>query len=100
MKEYRVSISEDALSMLDRHAQFLANVSQSAAKKTVDQILSDIDSLSALPERYPFYDNPFIPGNQYRRMLSGKRYLILYEISEDTVFVDYILDCRQENKDF
>ena len=99
MKEFRIVISEDALSTLDRHADFLANVSGSAARKMVDRLLTDIDSLSKLPERCPFYDNPFIPNNRYRRLLSGKRYLVLYEILENTVFVDYILDGRQENKE-
>ena len=99
MKEFNIVISEDALSALDRHTEFLARASANAAEKMVDRILSDIDSLSKLPERCPFYDNPFIPCNRYRRMLSGKRYLILYEISGDTVFVDHILDGRQENKE-
>ena len=100
LKEYSVSISEDAIAMLDRHARFLANVSQAAARKTVDEILNAIESLSALPERFPFYENPFIPDNTYRRMLSAKRYLVIFEILGDAVFVDYILDCRQENKEF
>ena len=100
MKEFSIVISEDALSTLDQHAGFLARVSKNAAIKMVDQILNDIDSLAKLPERCPFYENPFVPNNRYRRMVSGKRYLILYEISGDTVYVDYILDGRQENKEF
>ena len=96
MKEFNLVISEDALSMLDQHAEFLARVSRNAAKKMVDQLLNDIDSLSKLPERCPFYDNPFIPDKRYRRLLSGKRYLVLYEVLGDTVFVDYVLDGRQE----
>lgn len=62
----------------------------------MDRILSDIVSLEKIPERYPVYENQFISENRYRKMVSGKRYLVIYEISEDTVYVDYILDCRQE----
>jgi len=96
IKEYNIVISEDALAMLDRHAAFLAYVSRAAAEKMADQILDDIDSLSKLPERCPFYDNQFIPVKRYRKLLSGKRYLILYEILGDTVYIDYILDGRQD----
>jgi len=95
--EYNITISDDALSMLDQHAEFLANVNQNAAKKFVDTVLENIESLITLPERCPFYDNPFIPEKRYRMLLSNKRYLILYEISEGTVFVDYIIDCRKDN---
>ena len=28
-------------------------------------------------------------------MISAKRYLVIYEVSENIVYVDYILDCRQ-----
>jgi len=83
--EYEIIISEDALSMLDAHARFLANVNQNAAKRFVDQTLIDIESLSTPPERCPFYENQFIQNNRYRMLLSGKRYLILYEISDTEV---------------
>jgi len=95
-KKYNIIISEDAFVMLDCHVEFLSRVSKEAAKRTMDRILSDIVSLEKIPERYPVYENRFISENRYRKMVSGKRYLVIYEISEDTVYVDYILDCRQE----
>jgi len=94
--KYNIVISEDALSMLDKHTQFLAKVNVNAAKKFADQILDDIDSLSTLPERCPFYENAFVPGNRYRMLVSCKRYLIIYEISAGNVFVDFIIDSRQD----
>jgi plasmid stabilization system protein ParE len=94
--EYNVIISDAALSMLDSHMDFLAQVSKNAALRTMDEILSKIESLSNNPERFPAYDNSFISDNRYRRMLAAKRYLVLYEVSADTVYVDYIVDCRQD----
>ena len=96
--KFDVIISEDALSMLDLHARFLAKVNQNAAKKLVDQVLDDISSLSTLPERCPYYTNPFVPCNRYRMMISNKRYLIIYEVSGETVYVDYVIDSRRNNK--
>ena len=93
---YIVEISDAALAMLDSHVDFLAGVSVDAAIKLVDEILGDIASLSENPQRFPVYENRFIPDNRYRKMLSAKRYLVLYEISNSMVSIDYIVDCRQD----
>jgi len=94
--KYNIVISDAALTMLDSHVDFLARVSTNAATKMMDEILDDIASLSEHPQRFPIYENPFIPDCRYRKMLSAKRYLIIYEIEESTVAVDYIVDCRQD----
>ena len=94
--EYYVSVSDAALAMLDSHVDFLARVSVDAATKLMNEILDDIASLSRNPQRFPAYENQFIPDNRYRRMLSSKRYLVLYEIDGINVYVDYIIDCRQD----
>jgi len=82
--------------MLDSHVDFLAKVSKSAAMRMMDEILEDIASLSENPQRFPIYENPFIPVSRYRKMLSAKRYLVLYEVEDSTLAVDYIVDCRQD----
>ena len=40
--------------------------------------------------------DPYIPAGKYRKLLMGKRYLLIYQIKEDTVYVDYVVDCRQD----
>ena len=94
--KYDIVISDAALAMLDSHVNFLATISKSAATKLVNEVLGDIESLSENPQRFRSYENQFIPENRYRRMLSAKRYLVIYEIDGTTVFVDYIVDCRQD----
>lgn len=91
-----VIVSDAALEILDTHTDFLARVSSGAATRFVDDILDNIASLSKNPQRFLFYENQFIPDNRYRRMLSAKRYLVIVKIAHKTVFVDYIVDCRQE----
>ena len=95
---YDIIISDVALAMLDAHIDFMARVSMNAATRLMDEILGDIASLAENPQRFPSYENQFISDNRYRRMLSAKRYLIIYEIDCKTVFVDYIVDCRQDYK--
>ena len=94
--EYEVVVSDAALAMLDRHIEFLARVSTQAAEKLMDEVLGDIGSLSQFPERFPLFESEFIPYGRYRKMLSAKRYLVLYEVDMNDVCVDYIVDCRQE----
>ena len=94
--KYDVSVSDAALAMLDSHIDFLARVNVDAAARLMDAILDDIASLSGNPQRFPSYKNQFIPDNRYRRMLSAKRYLVIYEIDGKNVYVDYIVDCRQD----
>jgi len=94
--DYNVITSDAALTMLDSHIEFLARVSMQATLNLMDEVLSDIESLSKYPERFPFFDSEFIPDSRYRKMLSAKRYLIIYEIDGNDVNVDYIVDCRQD----
>ena len=105
MKIYDVIISDAALAMFDAQVDFLARVSKNAAAKLMNEVLDQmnevldqIDSLSENPVRYPFYDNQFITGGRYRRMVCARRYLVLYEGAGDAVYADYILDCRQDNE--
>ena len=49
-----------------------------------------------MPKRYPFFNEEYIPPNKYRKMFIKKWYLILYQIQEDVVYVDYILDYRKD----
>ena len=49
-----------------------------------------------MPQRFPFFDEMYITPNKYHKMFVEKWYLILYQIQDDTVYVEYILDCRRE----
>ncbi|MDR0852814.1 MAG: type II toxin-antitoxin system RelE/ParE family toxin [Clostridiales Family XIII bacterium] len=95
-RKYKVVISDDALGMLDAHIEFVSRVSKSAARRLVDAILNDMESLSEMPERCPHYENSFVPPDVYRKLLSNKRYLIIFEITSEAVFVDYIVDTRSD----
>ena len=93
---YTVIVSDRAKRMLASHIRFLANVSKDAAPEKKTQRIREIHSLSKLPHRYPFFEADFMPANKYHKMFIANWYLILYQIQDDTVFVDYILDCRKD----
>lgn len=93
--QYKVIISNSARQMLAGHVRFLAQKSPFAARKVKNELMDGIRSLCQMPERFPFLDAEFIPPNKYHKMFVEKWYLILYQIKDQTVYVDYIVDCRQ-----
>ena len=95
-KKYTVIISEKAMSMLISHVRFLAQVSVNAASKLKAELIKEMEALDHMPEIYPWLNSEYIPANKYRKKLVHKRYLLIYQIVDDTVYIDYIVDCRQD----
>ena len=93
---FKVIVSDRAKSMLAGHIHFLAKVDKKAAGETKNRIIESIRTLAEMPERFPFFNEPYIPPNKYHKMFIPKWYLVLYQIQDDTVYVDYTLDCRKE----
>lgn len=95
-KKYKVIVSDKAKQMLGSHVRFLANVDRKAAVNLKNKIVVVLRTLEEMPERYPFFNEVFIPPNKYHKMIIEKRYLVLYQVKDYKVYVDYILDCRQD----
>jgi plasmid stabilization system protein ParE len=96
IKKYTVIVSEKASDMLVSHVRFLSQASEKAAKKLIKEFKTSAKSLENLPERNPWFSDPFIPSNKYRKLLVNKQYLMIYQIKDTNVFIDYIVDCRQD----
>ena len=97
-KKYIVIISDKASEMLVTHARYLANVSEEAAENFIDEFTALANYLEILPERNPWLSDPVIPVKKYRKIPFGKSYLMIYQIKKNKVYVDYIIDCRQDYK--
>ena len=94
--KYKVIISDRAKEMLGLHIRFLANINKPAAIKLKTRLMEKIRSLSDMPERYPFFNEPYISANKYHKLYVENWYLILYQIKDNTVYVDWIVDTRQD----
>ena len=95
-KLYKVKISEEAQRGLGRIVSFIALNSIQAARLLKKDLVAEISSLKLLPERTPFLEGEFIPFNKYHKLVVGRSYLVIYQIKDDTVWVDYVIDCRQD----
>jgi plasmid stabilization system protein ParE len=94
--KYKLLISDKAKRMLKAHIRFIAEVNKEAAKAKKNEFAKVLSSLAQYPQRFPFLEEPYITPNKYRKMLVEKYYLVLYQIREDNVYVEYIVDCRQD----
>ncbi|MDD4924841.1 MAG: type II toxin-antitoxin system RelE/ParE family toxin [Dehalococcoidales bacterium] len=95
-KIYRVIISDEAAQMLVSHARFLAQVSETAALQLIDEFNKKAKSLEKFPERNPRLSDPLVPAGKYRKLLMAKRYLLIYLVKGNNVYVDAMVDCRQD----
>ena len=94
--KYRVIVSERATQMLVSHAAFLAQVSEEAAERLTSEFEKAANSLKSMPQRCPWLTGEYIPRNAYRFKQFEKYYMIIFQIVDDIVYADYVVDCRQD----
>lgn len=96
-RKYNVIVSERAKTALGTYIRFIAKVNKEAAAAKKKELIAAMRSLEHMPQRFPFFNEPYIPPNKYHRMYVEKWYLIIYRIQDDAVYIDHIIDCRQEH---
>lgn len=94
--KYKVIVSDRAKRMLGTHIRFMAQVNKEAAAAKKKEIMTAMRSLCQMPQSFPFFEELYITPNKYHKMFIEKRYLVLCQIRDDTVYVEYILDCRKD----
>lgn len=95
-KKYKVIVSDRAKRMLGTHIRFMAQVNKEAAAAKKKEIMAAMRSLSQMPQRFPFIEEQYIASNKYHKMFIKNWHLVLYQIQDDAVYVEYILDCRKD----
>lgn len=95
-RTYSVVISEEAVQSLLLHARFLAQASEAAALRLVEEFGEKAKSLEEYPERNPWLSDPMVPEGKHRKLLMGKVHLLIYQVRGSTVYVDAVVDCRRD----
>ena len=99
-KKYEVTLAGRAEEMLLARTEFLARVSLSAAHMLISEFRDVESKLIEDPYMFPYADEldvPGIPLETYKKCIFYKRYKAIFLIDENNVFIDAIIDCRQEN---
>ena len=96
-KTYAVIVDPAVNDRMYGHFEFLARVSETAAEKLLDGLIADMHSLGNMPYRNPVYSRPYLKSGKYRYLVSCERYIIVYQVEADTVFIEDIQDSRQSD---
>lgn len=94
--KYHIIVSEQVAQMLISRAAFLAQVSPEAAERLTAEFEKAADSLKLMPQRCPWLTGKYIPKTTYHFILFEKHYMIIFQIADDIVYADYVIDCRQD----
>ena len=100
MGKYTVIVSRRADEMLIRHARFLAQVRVSAARRMTAEFEKVLDILEQNPFQFPAETDYNLPDGAYRKALFSRWYKVIFSVSDDTVCLDAVLDCRQDYADY
>jgi len=94
--EYTVIIQTPAIEMLAEHVRFLARVSEIAANRLVDEFFIKSKTLENMPERCSWLSGYSIPEKKYRKLIFESNYMLVFQVINDIVYVDAVVDCRAE----
>lgn len=95
--KYEVIISRRAEETLLLHVRFLSNVSIRVAKILRDAFKDTIGKLSSNPFQFQEEVDLNLPKGKYRRAILLRRYKVVFSVKGNKVFVDAVVDCRQES---
>ena len=59
-----------------------------------------LDALEENPFQFPVETEYELPAGQYRKALFYKRYKALFIVEGKNVYLDAVLDCRQDNEKY
>ena len=92
----KILISKNAKDDLYFYYYYKQKYSKSAAKKFFEDFNSSIQSLLLFPYMFP----KFSTNSSHRKILFNKKYLIIYFIEKDNIFIDSIINCKQNYIDY
>lgn len=95
MKQFEIIIASKAQTDIAECVSFVLNVSKEAAINLMNNIYDSIETLKTFPERNPTFEMPKPFPFIIRKQIVDKRYVILYSIEGDNVFVYRIIDSRR-----
>ena len=95
---YTVIFASRVDSHLLKHTEFLARVSIPAAKAFRNAFAQVLEDLATNPLRFPMETDQNLPEGLYRKALFAKRYKALFSVAGSNVYLDAVIDCRQDTR--
>jgi len=98
MAKYEIVFSSRVDKMLMEHISFLARVSLPAARRLRNEFEETLKHMAENPYMFPVDTDLNLPENMYRKALFAKRYKALFTVEGQTVYLDAVVDCRQDTR--
>ena len=95
---YTIIFAKRVDAQLLKHVEFLARVSIPAAKAFRAEFADLLIQLAENPFQFPAETDPNLPDGMYRKALFAKRYKALFMVDGSNVYLDAVVDCRQDTK--
>lgn len=95
MSKYTVIAAGKVDAQLLRHMEFLARVSIPAAQRFRDEYAAVLDRLEENPYQFALDTDPNLPEGVYHKAIFSRWYKALFQIEDNTVYLDAVVDCRQ-----
>lgn len=92
MRKYRVVVFPKADTMLNRYTHYLALKNINASERLYREFWNAVEDLRENPFLYPLYD--IHTGKNFRRALLCRRYLVIYTVTDDKVYIYAVVDGR------
>ena len=93
---YQVIVSKRAAHQLANQAAFVARLDERLAHSLVKEFNEAAQSLQRFPYRYPAIRSAECVTDKYRKMVFNKRYILIYQIKGETVYIEFVIDGRQD----
>lgn len=93
---YRVIVSKRAAQQLVEHTAFAAKLDENLARKLVFDFRQAAASLERFPFRNPVLRSEVFPVEKYRKLIFDKHHILLYQVKDQVVYVEYVIDGRQD----
>lgn len=94
--KYQLYVTDKADHLIRNHLLFIGSVSKQAAKKQASEFKSSFKKIAEDPKAHPFFEGQYIPYNKYHKFVVSKRYIVLYQIIESVIYIDYVIDTRTD----
>lgn len=87
----KILISNEARDQLYLHSFYKSKYSKLSSLKFLKDFNSSIQTLLLFPYMYPKISTK----SPYRKILFNKKYLIIYFIENNNIYIDSIINCKQ-----
>ncbi len=96
MKSFEIRYTNQSLNELKSIIYNLALYSPAKAKQCKEIFQTAMIHVSTYPDMAPYLEGDYIPKNRYHKLLLKNNYMVIYQIIEQTIWIEHIFSCKQD----